>query len=95
MASNVDSSVQLSPEMAQLVTSLIESGRFSSAAEAVHGALLLLREEPLEDVDDLAELRDDVQLAIDELDAGLGEPWDPEAIKARLRARLAAERSAG
>jgi putative addiction module CopG family antidote len=94
MASNVES-VQLSPEMAQLVHSLVDSGRFSSAAEAVHGALLLLRDEPLDDVDDLAELQEEVRIGRAQLDAGQGEPWDPEAVKVRLRARLAAERSAG
>jgi putative addiction module CopG family antidote len=95
MASNVESSVPLSPEMAQLVRSLVDSGRFSSAAEAVHGALLLLRDEALDDVDDLAELQEDVRVGLAQLDAGQGEPWDPEAVKARLRDRLAAERSGG
>jgi antitoxin ParD1/3/4 len=94
-AANNESCVQLSPEMTELVQSLIDSGRFSSAAEAVHGALLLLRDEPLDDVDDLSDLQEDVRIGLAQLDAGQGEPWDPDAIKARLRARLAAERSAG
>jgi antitoxin ParD1/3/4 len=95
MACNNESSVQLSPEMAQLVQSLIDSGRFASAAEAVHGALLLLRDEPLDDTDDLVEMQEDVRLGLAQLDAGQGEPWDADAVKARLRARAAAERSAG
>jgi antitoxin ParD1/3/4 len=95
MASNNESSVRLTPEMAQLVQSLIDSGRFSSAEEAVHGALLLLREEPMDDVDDLAEMQEDVRIGLAQLDAGQGEPWDADAVKARLRERAAAERSAG
>ena len=87
MASHVGPSVPLTPETSRLLQDLVDSGRFASPAEAVHGALLLLRDAPLDDVDDLAELREDVNAGLAQLDAGLGQPWDAEQVKARLRAR--------
>ena len=95
MLSDPEQSVALSPEMAQLAHELVKSGQFSSAAEAVHGALLLLRDQPLDDVADIAELRQDVAVGLAQRDAGLGEPWDVEAVKDRLRARASGERGAG
>ena len=85
--------ISLTPEMSRLVRELVESGRFASPAEAIHAALALLHEDvPLEGDD---ELRADVAAGLRQLDDGLGEPWDAEAIKSRLRARVSRERSAG
>jgi antitoxin ParD1/3/4 len=90
-----DSSLSLTPEMRSLVQELIESGRFASAEQAVYGALLLLRESGPLDAEEVADLRDEVAIGLRQLDAGQGEAWDPDAVKARLRTRLASERSAG
>ena len=37
---------------------------------------------------DLADLREDVKLGLDQLDAGQGAEWDVEETKARLRAHV-------
>ena len=41
---------------------------------------------------DIDELRRQIAIGIDELDRGLGEPWDPEEIKAEGRRLLAESR---
>jgi putative addiction module CopG family antidote len=85
--------IALTPEMSRLVRELVESGRFKSPAEAVHAALALLHDDVSLELDD--QLREHVAAGIRELDNGLGEPWDAEAVKAWLRARVSHERSAG
>ena len=42
-----------------------------------------------------AELRQDIQVAIDELDRGDGEPWHADAIKAELDGALGASTQTG
>jgi antitoxin ParD1/3/4 len=94
MAAEPENLVPLSPEMSRLVRELVDSGRFPSAADAVHGALLLLRDDDPPDADEAEGLRADVAAGLAQLDAGQGRPWDAEAAKARLRASAApAERS--
>ena len=95
MSANPETAVQLSPETYRLVQELVESGRFPSAAAAVHGALLLLRDDGPPDADESEELRADVAVGLAQLDAGQGKPWDPERTKARVRAHVSGEWSAG
>lgn len=71
----------LPPDLGQFVDNAIESGRYHSEDELILAAVEALRE--LTEHQDA--LRRDVQDAITSIDAGLGQPWNPEEIKAQLR----------
>ncbi len=62
----------------------LAAGEFKSRDELAIKALRLYREMEKRH----AQLKSDVQAAIDEADRGLSEPMDIEAIKAELRAEL-------
>ena len=78
--------VSLTPELEKLVTRKVASGRFGSASEVVRAALRLLEGEDRVWEAKLIRLRGAVAQGVDELDRGLGRPFDDQAI-ARLRAR--------
>jgi hypothetical protein len=61
----------------------------AKAAELPEAAQDALGRELLERIDAMARLRAELQIGIDELDAGLGEPLDIEDIIRRGRERLA------
>ncbi|MDT7858308.1 type II toxin-antitoxin system ParD family antitoxin [Rubrivirga sp. S365] len=85
--------VSLTPHLDAFVRTKVETGRYTSSSEVVREALRLL--EQLDAVQDakLAALRDDVQLAIDQVERGETAAFDPEAIKREGRARRAALQS--
>ena len=72
--------MMLAPELQQYVDGLVRDGEFPSADAAVAEAVqqMRMREEKL------ASLRREIQVSIDELDRGEGEPWDVEELKAEL-----------
>ena len=66
-------------ELKSFVSSGVASGRFRSEDEAVREGLNLLKEREQK----LDALRADLQLGIDQLDAGLKQRLDVDVIKAR------------
>jgi len=72
------------PELEAYVQQKIASGEFNSRDELAVEAVRLYREIEQR----RAQLKADVQAAIDEADRGLCEPLDIDAIKAELRAEL-------
>jgi len=76
------------PELEQFIHQEVASGRYDSEEDVLCAGLRLLREREAR----LQALRDDILPALEQLDRGEGEPLDADAIKAKGRQRLAAER---
>lgn len=72
------------PDLEAYVQQKIAAGQFRSREELAIEAVRLYREIEQK----RANLKSDVQAAIDEADRGLCEPMDIDAIKAELRAEL-------
>ena len=74
----------LPPDVQQFVQQVIANGEYATEDEVITQAVRVLR--------DMTErhqtLRADVQAAVDEVDAGKGEPWNAEKIKAELDEQL-------
>ncbi len=85
-------SISLPPELEQLVHDKVKSGRYSSATEVVREALLLLEERDELRRLQLEELKQKIQVGLEQLDAGQSVVFDQETlkgIKMRGRERLA------
>ncbi|APZ96746.1 type II toxin-antitoxin system ParD family antitoxin [Fuerstiella marisgermanici] len=78
--------ITIPDELQTFVSRGVASGRFRSEDEAVREGLSLLRQRE----EKLEALRADLQVGIDQLDAGEKSPLDIAAIKARGRAVLQA-----
>jgi putative addiction module CopG family antidote len=75
------------PDVLQFVQRSLETGDYASEDEVVVAGMRALR-----DVKQRQQsLRDDIQAALAEIDAGLCEPWDVDSIKAELVAQLDAD----
>lgn len=74
----------LPPDVRQFVQQAIANGEYATEDEVITQAVRVLR--------DITErhqkLRADVQAAVDEVDAGKGEPWNADEIKAELDEQL-------
>ncbi len=79
-------SVTLPPELEALVRERLAEGRYASADEVLHQALLLLRERDAAHADRLRALRDEVRAGRDSLATGGAAPFDPQDIKLKARA---------
>ncbi|HEX2971954.1 MAG TPA: type II toxin-antitoxin system ParD family antitoxin [Tepidisphaeraceae bacterium] len=73
--------ISLSPELQRFVEEQVRSGRFVTADAAVAEAVRQMKERE----EKLVSLRQQIQVGLDELDRGQGEPWDVEVMKADLR----------
>ncbi len=79
--------VEIPPEYAEFVQSVIDGGSCRSEAEVVGEALRLLQRRNRY----LREIRGEIRPALDRLDCGEGKELDLQRIKARGLDRLAAE----
>lgn len=79
--------VSLTPELESFVSSRVESGKFVSASEVVREGLRLLEEREARRDAELARLRRDVQLGLEQ--ARAGELVDGEEVFAELERRIA------
>ncbi len=75
--------VSLTPELEQLVTEKVESGRYTSASEVIREALRLLEEHDQMKQQRLAEVREKIDRGLQQLDAGQG--TSAQEARARLR----------
>ncbi|MGD9720249.1 MAG: type II toxin-antitoxin system ParD family antitoxin [Pirellulales bacterium] len=74
----------LLPDLETFVQQKIASGEFASREELAMEALRIYR-----DIEQRrAQLKSDIQVAMEEADQGLCEPLDIEAIKAELHAKI-------
>jgi antitoxin ParD1/3/4 len=78
----------LPPDLLQFIERELASGKYRSEDDVICDALRLLREREQR----IETLRAEIGPAIDQLDRGEGRPLDGEAIKARGRQRLTANR---
>jgi antitoxin ParD1/3/4 len=79
--------ISLTPDLQKFVDEKVRAGQFESASAVVQRAVALLREEESLTAEDVAELRAELQLGLDQLDAGQGAEWNVEEHKTRLRDR--------
>jgi antitoxin ParD1/3/4 len=75
--------VSLTPELEQLVSEKVESGRYSSASEVIREALRLLEEHDQLKQQRLAQVREKIDRGLQQLDTGQG--ISPQEARARLR----------
>lgn len=85
--------ITLTPDLLKFVDDKVKAGQFDSPDDVIRGALDLLREQEFLTDRDLADLREEVKVGLDELDAGQGAEWNVEETKGRLRSRV--ERAEG
>ncbi|TAN47855.1 MAG: type II toxin-antitoxin system ParD family antitoxin [Methylococcaceae bacterium] len=84
--------ISLTPHFEALVKNKLDSGLYRSAGEVIRAALQLLEERDRMRELQLDALRKEIRRG---MDSGEPTPLDIEAIKARGRARLAAQKNAG
>lgn len=84
--------IELGPELEQFVQERIASGHYTSLSEIVREALKLLREEESARQGRLADLRREIRVGIDDLDAGRRLVFD-EAARDGIKKRGAAMKS--
>ena len=72
------------PDILQFVLRSLETGEYESEDDVVYAGVRALREVKQRH----QSLRDDIHAALAEIDAGLGEPWDVDDIRAELTAQL-------
>jgi len=85
--------VSLTPELEQYVNGKVQSGLYKSASEVIREGLRLLKEREELHQRKLAELRQEIQVGIDQADRGRTQPLTDELandVKRRGRERLAA-----
>jgi antitoxin ParD1/3/4 len=80
--------VTLNPELQRFVEEKIRTGQFANADDAINSALAALRAQETLKPDDIAALRREIAIGIEQLDGGLGEPWDAAALKEEIRQRV-------
>ncbi len=81
--------VSLPPELEKFVQDKVEAGHYPTAGEVVRDALWLLREHDRFRQARANEIREQIQIGLDELDRGEGAPLDIVAVKAEARRRRA------
>src|SRR3954447_3094387 len=89
--------VSLTPELEQYVTGKVQSGMYHSASEVIREGLRLLKEKEELHQRKLQELRQEIQVGIDQADREQVSPFTEETLKdakASGRRRLAAKRKA-
>ena len=85
--------VSLTSKLEELIREKVDSGFYGSASEVVREALRLLDQRDRLQERKLDALRRDIDEGIEELDAGLGEPFDIESIRSEGRRTLERQRA--
>jgi antitoxin ParD1/3/4 len=84
--------ITLDPKLERFVEEKVKSGQYASADAVVTSALSLLRDQETLTAEDVARLKREVAIGIEQLDRGESAPWDPEEIKAKGRKIFEARR---
>ena len=87
--------LSLPPELEEFVSGALASGKYSTQGDLLREALLLLRDRERVREARLQDLRQELQIGLDESARGESEPFDVEEIKAEVLQQLAARRAAG
>lgn len=87
--------IRLTADLEKFVEEKVRAGQFASATEMINNALLLLKDHQVSlptDPDELAELRRQVAIGIEQADRGQFADFNSEDTKAEGRRRLGAKR---
>src|SRR5437879_855856 len=79
--------VSLNPELERFVEEKVRAGQYQSADEVVNSAVAMLRQQETLSAEDIAELRREIAIGLEQLDRGESAPWDAAALKNKLRRR--------
>ena len=77
--------VQLSPDLERFVDQKIRDGQYQSVDDLVCSALQVLRQQESLSREDVAELRREIALGLEQLERGESVPWDAAVLKDRIR----------
>ncbi len=79
--------ISLTPQLETYIKQKVDTGMYHSVSEVVREALRLLEDRDSVKSAKLQALRQDVTQGLSELEQGMGQPLDVEAIKAQARKR--------
>lgn len=85
--------VSLTPELEKMVSLKVESGKYNSASEVMREGLRLLQQRDEAYEQKLAWLKGEIQIGMDELEAGLDR--DGAEVMAEIRQRVLATKKNG
>lgn len=85
--------ISVSGDLEKFIEEKVSAGQYGSANELVEDALTLFREQTSLTQEDINKLRELIDPALEELDRGEGENWDPDEIKAEGRQLFARRRN--
>jgi antitoxin ParD1/3/4 len=77
--------ISLRPELERFVKQQIESGRYVDPTEAINAAVQTLKAQAELTPEDIAELRAEIKIGIDQLNRGESALWNAEDVKRRVR----------
>jgi antitoxin ParD1/3/4 len=77
--------VSLDPELERFVEEKVRAGQYQSADEVVNSAVDMLRQQETLSAEDIAELRREIAIGLEQLDRGESASWDAAALKDKLR----------
>lgn len=77
--------VSLTPELERFVEEKVRAGQYESADDVVNSAVAMLRQQETLSAEDIAELRREIAIGLEQLDRGKSSPWDAAALKDKLR----------
>jgi putative addiction module CopG family antidote len=87
--------VSLHPALQRFVEDEVKAGHYESPEAVINAAVARLQTEEELSSDELADLKAEIAIAIEEADRGEVEEWNPEDFKRRVRAHLNAQGQAG
>ncbi len=85
--------VQIDPAQQAFINELVSSGKFASETDVIRAGLRLLQEQAADRAAKLEELRQNIQVGIDEIERGEVVPLDIDGIREQGM-RILAERAA-
>ena len=77
--------VSLSPDLELFVKEKVRAGQYQTVDEVINSALSVLQQQEALSVEDIAELRREIALGIEQLERGESAPWDPAVLKDKVR----------
>jgi len=81
--------ISLTPQLESYIKQKVDTGMYHSVSEVVREALRLLEDRDSMKSAKLQALRQDINQGLAELDQGMGQPVDVDALKAEARKRRA------
>jgi antitoxin ParD1/3/4 len=80
--------ITLDPELERFVQEKIRTGQCRSVEEVIQDALSAMRQQETLTAEDVAELRQEIALGLDQLDRGESAPWNAAVLKDEVQRKL-------